>query len=208
MTSFPNCETHVKASKRCCKKIFLKKEVQQNRCSEAFDEILQNREVSHPATRCCGDVVTTSLCMSQRHRRYVSNETPMTSQWNVVKPSQWYVFTTSYWYVVTTSQGDVMTTSHQYVSMTSQISLKWNTQQRLSGTSPNRLSGTYPRRPISTSLWCLLYLPNETPNKVAVVRLDHVSELRCLDALSLLRSLIRFQITLPWPVAGSFSRHI
>ena len=31
---------------------------------------------AHPATRRCGDVVTTSLCTSQRRRRYVSNETP------------------------------------------------------------------------------------------------------------------------------------
>ena len=30
---------------------------------------------SHPATRRRGDVVTMSLCMSQRRRRYVSNET-------------------------------------------------------------------------------------------------------------------------------------
>ena len=113
-------------------------------------------ERTHPATRRRGDIVTASLCTSQRSRRYVSNETPKTSQWSVVKTCQWYVFTTSYWYVVTTSQGDVMTTSHQYVSTTSQISLKWNTQRRLSGTSPRRLSGTYPWRPISTSLRRLL----------------------------------------------------
>ena len=31
---------------------------------------------SHPATRRRGNVVTTSLCTSQRRRRYVSNETP------------------------------------------------------------------------------------------------------------------------------------
>ena len=104
------------------------------------------------------------------------------------------------------SQGDVMTTSHQYVSTTSQISLKWITQQCLSGMSPRRLSGTYAQRPISTSLWRLL--PNETPNNVAVVRLNHVSELRCRDALSLLRSLLRFQITLSWPPSGRFSSFI
>ena len=33
-------------------------------------------ELSHPATERRGDVVTTSLCASQRRRRYVSNETP------------------------------------------------------------------------------------------------------------------------------------
>ena len=32
--------------------------------------------LTHPAMRRRGDVVTTSLCMSQRRRRYVSNETP------------------------------------------------------------------------------------------------------------------------------------
>ena len=34
-----------------------------------------NIEASHPATRRCGSVITTSLCTSQRRRRYVSNET-------------------------------------------------------------------------------------------------------------------------------------
>ena len=62
-------------------------------------------ERTHPATRRRGDIVTASLCTSQRSRRYVSNETPKTSQWSVVKTCQWYVFTTS------------------------QISLKWNTQR-------------------------------------------------------------------------------
>ena len=32
--------------------------------------------ISHPATRRRGDVVTTSLCTSQRRRRNASNETP------------------------------------------------------------------------------------------------------------------------------------
>ena len=104
-----------------------------------------------------------------------------------------------------TSQGDVMTTSHQYVSMTSQISLKWNTQRRLRGTSSRRLSGTHPRRPISTSL---MLVPNETANNVAVVRLHLVSEFRCCDALYLLLSLLRFQITLSWLPSGRFSSFI
>ena len=34
------------------------------------------RLIPHPATRRCSDVVTTSLCKSQRRRSYVSNETP------------------------------------------------------------------------------------------------------------------------------------
>ena len=49
--------------------------------------------------------------------------------------------------------------------------------------SPRCLSGTYPRRPISTSLRRLLYVPNETPNNVAVIRFHHISELRCRDVL-------------------------
>ena len=96
-----------------------------------------------PVTRRRSDVVTTSLGMSQRRRRYVSNETPTSSRWNVAKTSQWYVSTISYWNVVTMSQEDVAKTSHQYVSSTSLTSLKWNTQRRLSGTSPRRLNGTY-----------------------------------------------------------------
>ena len=54
-------------------------------------------------------------------------------------------------------------------------------QRHLSGTPPRRLSGTCPRRPISTSLLRLLYFPNEIPNDIPVVRLYHVSELRCRD---------------------------
>ena len=108
---------------------------------------------------------------------------PTTSPWNVAKTSQWYLSTTSYWNVVTTSQEDVTTTSHQCVSSTSQTSPKWNTQQRLSGTSPRCFSGTHPWRPISTSLRRLLYVPNETLSKFAVVHLYHVSGLRYCDAL-------------------------
>ena len=32
--------------------------------------------ITHPALIRCGDVITTSLCTSQRRRRYVPNETP------------------------------------------------------------------------------------------------------------------------------------
>ena len=45
-------------------------------------------------------------------------------------------------------------------------------------------------------------LPNETPNNVSVVRLHQILKLRCRDALSLLRSLLHFQITLKWPPPG------
>ena len=34
------------------------------------------RGTTHPATRCRGEVVTTSFCTSQRRHRYVSNEAP------------------------------------------------------------------------------------------------------------------------------------
>ena len=34
------------------------------------------KDASHPALLRRGDVITTSLCTSQRRRRYVSNETP------------------------------------------------------------------------------------------------------------------------------------
>ena len=70
----------------------------------------------------------------------------------------------------------------QSVSTTSQTSLKWTTQRRLTGKLPRHLTGRYPRRLISTSLGHLLEVPNETPNNLAVVRLHHVSELRCCKA--------------------------
>ena len=38
--------------------------------------VKNKQEVSHPETRRRRDVVTTSLCMPHRRRRYVSNETP------------------------------------------------------------------------------------------------------------------------------------
>ena len=41
-----------------------------------------------------------------------------------------------------------------------------------------------------------------------MVRLHHVSDLRCCDALSLLRSLLHFQITLSWPPSSRFSSFI
>ena len=53
----------------------------------------------------------------------------------------------------------------------------------LIGTSLRRLNGTYQRLPISMSPRRLLQVPNKTPNCVAGVRLCHVLELRCRDAL-------------------------
>ena len=111
---------------------------------------------SHRALSRRGDVATTSLCTSKRHRRYVSNEIPNEVSMEVAKASQWYVSTTFYWNFVTTSQKDVTTISHHYVSTTSQTSLKWNTQRHISGTLPRRLNGTYTRLPISTSVQSLL----------------------------------------------------
>ena len=107
-----------------------------------------------PGNKHRSDFVTTCLSTPQRRRRYVLNETPKTSWWNVAKTSQWYVSTTSCWNIKTRSQEYVTTTSYRYVSSTSQTNLKWNTQRRL--------SGTYPWRPISTSLRRLLYsgVPN------------------------------------------------
>ena len=62
------------------------------------------------------DVVATFFCPSQRRRKYVSNETPMMSQW--------CVSTTSLGNVGTTCQGYVTTTYHWYVSTRSQTTLK------------------------------------------------------------------------------------
>ena len=83
-----------------------------------------------------------------------------------------------------------------------------NTQRRLSRTPPRRLSGTYPWRPISKFLQGLLYLPNETPYNVVVVHLDHISELRYHNVLSLLWPQLCFRITLSWTTSGRFSHHI
>ena len=107
-----------------------------------------------------------------------------------MKP-QWYVSGTSYWNVITASQEDVSTTFHQYVSTMSQLSLKWNTQRRL--------LGTYPRYPISTPLLCLLYVPNEIPNNVATTP-PHVAVTLLRRLFS--RSLLHFQVTLPWAQSG------
>ena len=114
---------------------------------------------------------------------------------------------------------NVARASQCYVSTISQTSLKWNTQRRLSGTFP----------------WRLKQVSNETPNNVSVVRthnvslvrlydiscnsqmkhpitsllrasLHHISELHSCDALFLLRSSLRFQVTLSWPPYGRFSR--
>ena len=113
-------------------------------------------QTTHLAVRRRDDVATTSLCTSQRLRRYSQIKHPTRSRWNVAKTSQWYFSTTSHWNIVTTSQKDVTTMPHHYVSSTSQTSLKWNTQRRFSSTLPRRLSGAYLRRPISTSLRRLL----------------------------------------------------
>ena len=108
------------------------------------------------ATRRRSDVVTTSLCTSQRRHMYISNEAPNYVSVKRRQDVSVYVSTTSYWNIVTTSQKDAATTSHHCVSSMSQTSLNWNTQRHLSGTSPRRLNGTYLWRPISTPLRRLL----------------------------------------------------
>ena len=40
-----------------------------------IEEIIKNNKYTHPRIRRRGNVVTTSVCTSQQHRRYVSNET-------------------------------------------------------------------------------------------------------------------------------------
>ena len=40
------------------------------------NNIFNTNHITHWATRCCGDIVATSLRTSQQLRRYVSNETP------------------------------------------------------------------------------------------------------------------------------------
>ena len=107
---------------------------------------------THPATRRRTDVVTTSLCMSQRRRSHVSNEirndvsverlhdillerrddvsrrgnndVPSVHLLDVSNKSQMKHPTTSQWCVTKTSQWYVSLRSHQYVSTTSPVSPK------------------------------------------------------------------------------------
>ena len=107
---------------------------------------------THPATRRRTDVVTTSLCMSQRRRSHVSNEirndvsverlhdillerrddvsrrgnndVPSVHLLDVSNKSQMKHPTTSQWYVTKTCQWYISLTSHQYLSTTSPVSPK------------------------------------------------------------------------------------
>ena len=78
----------------------------------------------HPATIRRGDVVTTSLCTSQRRRKYVSNETPY-DVWMECRQDVSVVLLHN---VLLERRDDVLedviTSSHQYVSTTSQTSFK------------------------------------------------------------------------------------
>ena len=106
----------------------------------------------HAAIRRRGDVVTTSLCTSQRRRRHLSNETPndvsvecrqdvlLERRDNVLRghnsdvpsvrlhvisnKSQMKHPATSQRYATKTSQWYVSTTSHYYVPTTSPVNLK------------------------------------------------------------------------------------
>ena len=159
------------------------------------------RDISHPATRRCGDAVTTSLCTSQRRRRYVSNETPndvsveRRQDASVVRLYDFLLVCRDD--VSRVCNNDVPSVSLQDVSNKPQMKHPKTSEWYVTKTSQWYASTTSLRR-----------LPNETPNNVAVVRLLHVSELRCRNALSLIRSLLRFQITLSWPPSGRFSRLI
>ena len=84
-------------------------------CNGCHDVLIMSINLTHPATRRRGEVITTSFCTCQRRRRYVPNETPN----DVDKMSQWYVSMMSYWNVMTTSKEDVTTMSNQHVSTTS-----------------------------------------------------------------------------------------
>ena len=105
-----------------------------------------------PATRSRSDVVKTSLCTSQRCRRYVSNETPN----DVSVERRQDVSVVRLHNILLERRDNVSRRRNNDVPWvrlhTSQTSLKWNTQWCLSGASPRRLSGKCPRRPISTSL--------------------------------------------------------
>ena len=147
------------------------------------------RDISHPVIRRCSDAVTTSLCTSQRRRRYVSNETPndvsveRRQDVSVVRLYDFLLVCCDD--VSRVCNDDVPSVRLQDVSKKPQMKHPKTSQRYVTKTSQWYASTTSLRR-----------LPNETPNNVTVVRLLHVSELRCRNALSPIWSLLRFQITL------------
>ena len=89
---------------------------------------------THPALRRRGDIVTTSLCTSQRRRRYFPNETPndvsMERRQNVSVVRLHNILLERRNDVSKGHNNDVPSERLQDVSK----SPKWNTQRRLSGT--------------------------------------------------------------------------
>ena len=99
---------------------------------------------THPAMRRHGDVVTTSLCTSQRRRRYVSNETPN----DVSVERHQDVSVVRLHDVLLACCGDVSRGRNDDVPSVRLHDVSNKSQMKhpttFSGTSPRRLSGTYP----------------------------------------------------------------
>ena len=138
------------------------------------------QSISHPPTRRRSNVVTASLCTSQQHRRYTSNETPN----NVSVERRQDVSVVRLHNILLVCCGDV----------------SWGCNDDVPSVRLHDVSNRSQIKHPMTSQF-----PNETPNNIAVVRFHHVLELRCRDVLSLVPSLLRFQITLSSPPSRRFS---
>ena len=105
----------------------------------------------------------------------------------------------------TSSRRPIGMTSHQYLSTTPQLSLKWNTQRCLSGTSQDVSMVLIHDVPLVR----LYDVSCNSQMKNPITSLWYISTTsESYNALPLLRSLLRFQITLSWPPASRFSRLI
>ena len=131
------------------------------------------KAASHSAARFHADIVKRSLSTFNQRRRCVSNETP-----NDILMERLHG-------VLLEPRGDISRGRNKDFpsARLNDVSIKF--QMKHSAISHwyltnGSIRGTYPRHH-STYLRRLLYVPNETPHNVAVVRLLHVSELRCCD---------------------------
>ena len=100
-----------------------------------------------PSNKMSNYVLTTSICMSQRRRRYSSNETP-----NDVSVERWQDVSVVHLHDVLLKRRDDVSRvrnndapSVRFHDISNKAQIKY-----VSGTSPRRPSGTYPKRPISS----------------------------------------------------------
>ena len=136
----------------------------------------------HQAMRRRCDVVMTSLCTSEQRRRYVPNETPndvslerrqddvlLECPDDVLKGRNNNIPSVRLHDVLNKSEMKHPTTSQRYITKTSQSFVSTTSHYYAPATSP--------------------VSPKWTPNNIGVIRLHHVSELRCFDGLYIFKLL-------------------